>query len=91
VRGAGETIELVRLDAVGEPRGDAPGGRGVGDEDANEDVRMNEIKSFALAVRSESITATLYEREIDRGVRVTVGVPGGGNEEPAPGERGVPA
>jgi hypothetical protein len=72
-------MELVRRDAIGVPRGDAPP---RGDDAATEDVRMAEISALARAVRSESIVATLYAKDTERGVCVT---------ETDPVERGVPA
>jgi len=72
-------VELVRRDAIGVARL-------RGDEEAMDDDRMTEIKAFARAVRSESIAATLYDNEIERGVRATVGDPSSGFVE-----RGVPA
>ena len=47
-----------------------------------DDVRMAEISAFARAVRSESIAATLYDKDTERGVCVT---------DSGSVERGVPA
>ena len=52
----------MERDAVGVTRGDT---RFRGDDAAMEDVRMVEISAFARAVRSESIAATLYDKEKD--------------------------
>ena len=77
-RGVDDVNKLVRRGVIGAPRGD-PLSRG--DDAAMEDVRMAEISALARAVRSESIVATLYDKDTERGVCVT---------DSDPVERGVP-